>query len=69
MFSVVIDLFLFLNQFLMLILVGFLVVRFVMSRGGVKSPSPCIKLVRIILEIWDLVPKYTHKFSFRKYNF
>ena len=53
----------------MLILVGFLVVRFVMSRGGVKSPSPCIKLVRIILEIWDLVPKYTHKFSFRKYNF
>ena len=40
---------------------------------GVKLPTPppptCLKLVRIMLETWDLVCKYTHIYSFRQYIF
>ena len=35
---------------------------------GVKLP-PCLKLVRIVLETWNLVRKFTHICSFRKYTF
>ena len=31
--------------------------------------NPCLKYVRILLEIWKLVCKYTHVCSFRKYTF
>ena len=35
-----------------------------------RTPTyPCIKLVRIILETWDLVRKYTLICSFRKHIF
>ena len=34
--------------------------------GGVKLP---LKLVRITLGTWNLVRKYTHIYSFRKYTF
>ena len=37
-------------------------------RGEVKL-SPCLKLLKITLETWNLVGKYTHKFSFRKNTF
>ena len=47
-------------------LVGFLGVRF--EVGGVKL-SPCLKLVRIMLETSNLVRKYTPICSFRKYTF
>ena len=50
---------------LILIWVGYLGVRFEV-RGKV---SPCLKLVRIILETWNLVLKYTPIYSFRKYTF
>ena len=33
------------------------------------SGSPCLKLVRIMLETWNLVRKYTRIFGFRKYTF
>ena len=36
---------------------------------GVKLPSPCLKIIRIKLETWNLVCKHTHVFSFRKYTF
>ena len=37
---------------------------------GVKLPhTSCLKLVRIILETWNLVQKCTHIWSFRKYAF
>ena len=52
-------------QFLTLIRVGFLGVRF--EVGGVKLPH--LKLVRIILEGSNLVSKYTPICSFRKYTF
>ena len=32
-------------------------------------PPPYLKLVRIMLETWNLVCMYTHKLSFRKYTF
>ena len=35
-------------------------------RGGDGWISPCLKLVRIMLETWNLVHKYTHIYSFRK---
>ena len=34
-----------------------------------KNYPLCLKLVRIIPETWNLVRKYTHLFSFRKYTF
>ena len=43
-------------SYVTLIWVGFLGVRFEM--GG--KISPCLKLVRIMLETWNLVRKYTH---------
>ena len=50
---------------LTLIWMGFLGVRF--EVGGVNLPR--LKLVRIMLETWNLVREYTHKFSLRKYIF
>ena len=38
--------------------------------GGEEGKiTPCLKLVRIMLETWNLLRKYTHIFSFRKYTF
>ena len=37
------------------------------SGRGVKTP--CLKLVKIMLESWNLVSNYKHIFSFRKYSF
>ena len=34
-----------------------------------KITPPSLKLVRIVLETWNLVRKYTHISSFRKYTF
>ena len=34
-----------------------------------REITPCLKLVRINLETRNLVRKYTHIFSFRKYTF
>ena len=50
---------------LTLIWVGFLGVRFEVWGEGGKN-TPCLKLVRIMLENWNLVGKYTHECSFRK---
>ena len=47
---------------------GFLGVRFEVRGGGAKI-SPCVKLVRIMLETSNLALKYTHECSFRKYIF
>ena len=33
------------------------------------TPTTYLKFVRIILETWNLVRKYTHICSFRKYTF
>ena len=44
---------------------GFL--GFYIDGGGVKL-SPCLKLVRIMIEAWKLMDRYTHIFSFRKYT-
>ena len=54
---------------LILIWVGFLV--FFWGDGGSEEGeggkfTPCLKLVRIMLETWNLVYKYTHTFSLRK---
>ena len=51
---------------LTLIWVDFLVVRF--EVGWVKV-HPCLKLVRVMLETWNLVRNYRHIWSFRKYTF
>ena len=38
--------------------------------GSTPPPTPpFLKLVTIMLEAWNLVRKYTHMFSFRKYTF
>ena len=37
--------------------------------SGVKKVTPCPKLVRIMLETWNLVHKYTQKCTFGKYTF
>ena len=37
--------------------------------GGGGGITPCLKLVIIMLETWNLLRKYTQKCSFRKYNF
>ena len=54
---------------LTLITAGFLGVRFGVGGGGGVGGGACLKLVRIMLEIWDLVRKYVHMCSFRKYTF
>ena len=58
---------------LTIINVGFLRVRFAVGGGQAKITLlpflPCLKLVRIMLEIWNLVRKYTRILSFRKYTF
>ena len=51
---------------LTLIWVGFLGFHFEVG-GGVKL-LPCLKLVRFMLETWNLVRKYTHICSVRKYT-
>ena len=51
---------------LTLIWMGFLGVHF---EVGVSKFTPCLKLVRIMLETWNLVREYTQKFSLRKYIF
>ena len=51
---------------LSLIWVGFLGVRFEVEAGKI---TPCLKLVRIMLETSNLARKFTPKFSFRKYTF
>ena len=50
---------------------GFVFRGFVLKlRGeGVKLPSHCLKLVRIMLETSNLLRKYTRISSFRKYAF
>ena len=58
-------------MFLVLIWVGFVGVHFeVCAEGGVWviKTTPCLKLVRIMLETWKLVRKYTHVCSFRNYS-
>ena len=38
--------------------------------GGEEGKiTPCLKLLRIMLETWNLLGKYTHIFKFRKYTF
>ena len=54
--------------------VGFLRVHFAGGGGGEGAGvrgkiTPCLKLFRIMLETWNLVRKYTHIISFRKYTF
>ena len=46
----------------------FLGVRFEVERGWGKI-TPCIKLVRIMLETSKLASKYTLTCNFRKYTF
>ena len=46
---------------LTLIWVGFLRVRFEVRRGGGKI-TPCLKLIRVMLESWNLVRKYTYTY-------
>ena len=53
---------------LTLIWLGFLGVCVEVGRGGGKI-TPCLKLVRIMLEPSNLARKYTHICSFRKYTF
>ena len=62
------------NFVLTLIWVGILGVRFEVGMGenylALSPPPPSyLKLFRIILETWNLVRKYTHTCSFRKYVF
>ena len=52
---------------LTLIWVGFLGVRFARVRVG--KITSLLKLVRIILETWNLVRTYTHISSFKKVSF
>ena len=59
------------HTILTLIWVGSLGVRFVVGGwvgGGVNYPH-CLKLVRSMLETWNLVRKFAHIFSLRKYSF
>ena len=53
---------------LILIWVGFLGLHFAVCvcvwGGGVSKTSPCLKLVRIMLETLNLVLKYKHIFSY-----
>ena len=56
------------QRFLTLIRVGFLGVLLEVGRG-VRKITPCLKLVRIMLETSDLARKYAAIFNFRKYTF
>ena len=50
--------------------VGFLGVCFEVEGGdGGGKITLCLKLIRIMLETWNLVHKYTGIRSFRKYTF
>ena len=51
---------------LTLIWVGFLEVRF--EVGGEGKITPVLKLVRILLETWNLARKYARICRFRKYT-
>ena len=54
---------------LTLIWVGILGIRLaVMVRRGESKISPCSKLVKIMLETWNLVCMYTRICSFRKFT-
>ena len=53
---------------LTLIRVGFLGIFFAVG-GGVKLPKLCLKPVRIMLETWKMVRKYTLTCSVWKYTF
>ena len=55
------------NDCLTLIWVDFLGICF--EVGEVGKITPCLKLVRVMLETSNLVNTYTHIFSFRKYTF
>ena len=52
---------------LTLIWVGFLEVRFEVGGGG-KITRPVLKLVRILLETWNLAHKYARICRLRKYT-
>ena len=54
---------------LTLIWVGFLGVRFEVGEEWCKITPSSLKLVRIMLETWNLVRKYKHICSFIKYTF
>ena len=69
---------------LILLWVGFLGIYFDVCVGGgggglrrvgayqitpCPSPPSCLKLVRNMLQTWNLVRIYMHKCSFRKYDF
>ena len=54
-------------KILALIWVGFLRVPFEVGKGG--GITPCLKLVRIMLETSNLACKSSHISSFRKYTF
>ena len=56
-------------QMLTLIWVGFWGVCFAVGRREGRKINPCLKLVRFMLETWNLVRKYTHICSLRKYTF
>ena len=58
------------QSLLTLIWVGFSGVHSEVWGMGVLPPlpHPCLKLVRIMLETWNLVRKYIHICSFRKYT-
>ena len=51
---------------LILIWVVFLGVPF--AKGVGSKITSCLKLVRIMLKTWNLVHKYTHVYSLRKYS-
>ena len=55
---------------LTLVWVGFLGLCFeARGDGGKTTPLPHLKLLRTMLETWNLVRKYTHICSLRKYTF
>ena len=56
-------------MYLTLTRVGFLWVHFEMGCGTGKITALSLKLVTIMLNIWNLVRKYTHICSFRNYTF
>ena len=45
--------------------VSFLGVSFEVKEGGGGKINPCLKLVRIMLQTWNLIHKYTHICSFK----
>ena len=53
---------------LTLIWVGFLGVRFEVGGTIIPPPPSYLKLVKVMLETWNLICKCTHICSFRKYT-